>query len=62
MDTDLNYFRYIVPCGLSKPVCSVRSLGSQATRDEVKQAIARSFAAVFDYDLAMAKQEAQEIR
>ena len=28
MDTDLSYFRYIVPCGLTKPVTSMRALGS----------------------------------
>ncbi len=27
VDTDLSYFKYIVPCGLTKPVCSLRSLG-----------------------------------
>ena len=27
VETDLNYFKYIVPCGLTKPVCSLRSLG-----------------------------------
>src|SRR5690349_15857437 len=54
VDTDLSYFQYIVPCGLSKPVCSLRSVGCTATRDEVKQAIAESFANVFDYELAMA--------
>jgi lipoyl(octanoyl) transferase len=62
IDTDLNYFRYIVPCGLTKPVCSLRSLGCAATREEVKQAIIASFAKAFDYELVMAEQEAQEIR
>ncbi|MBV9084541.1 MAG: lipoyl(octanoyl) transferase LipB, partial [Acidobacteriaceae bacterium] len=49
VDTDLRYFQYIVPCGLTKPVCSLRSLGSTATREEVKQAIAATFADVFGY-------------
>ena len=62
VDTDLTYFQYIVPCGLAKPVCSLRSLGCMATRDEVKKAIITSFAAAFDYETMMAKQEAQEIR
>jgi lipoyl(octanoyl) transferase len=52
--TDLSYFHYIVPCGLSKPVCSLRSLGCQASREEVMGAIAASFAKVFEYKLAMA--------
>jgi lipoyl(octanoyl) transferase len=62
VDTDLNYFKYIVPCGLSKPVCSLRSLGCRASRDEVKCAIATSFANVFGYQVAMAQPELQEIR
>ena len=56
IDTDLSYFQYIVPCGLSKPVCSLRSLGCQADRDEVMGAVAASFANVFDYELATADQ------
>ena len=32
VDTDLSYFRYIVPCGLTKPVTSMRALGCQAHR------------------------------
>jgi lipoyl(octanoyl) transferase len=60
VETDLRYFQYIVPCGLSKPVCSLRSLGFMATRDEVKHAIACSFAKVFDYEMVMANQP-QEI-
>ncbi len=27
VDTDLTYFQYIVPCGLTKPVTSMRALG-----------------------------------
>jgi lipoate-protein ligase B len=61
VETDLSYFHYIVPCGLSKPVCSLRSLGCQATREEVQQAVAASFANVFGYQLATAGQELQEI-
>lgn len=62
VDTDLSYFRYIVPCGLTKPVCSLGSLGCRASREEVMGAIAASFAKVFDYELAMAHEELQEIR
>jgi lipoyl(octanoyl) transferase len=57
LETDLSYFQYIVPCGLAKPVCSLRSLGCEATREEVMHAIAASFANVFEY-----QQELQEIR
>lgn len=61
VETDLSYFHYIVPCGLSKPVCSLRSLGCRASREEVQQAVAASFAKVFEYQLAAAGQELQEI-
>lgn len=47
VDTDLNYFRYIVPCGLTKPVTSMRALGVDARREEVVNAILRHFGAVF---------------
>ncbi len=29
IDTDLSYFSYIVPCGLKKPVTSMRAPGQQ---------------------------------
>jgi lipoate-protein ligase B len=61
VETDLNYFRYIVPCGLTKPVCSLRSLNCMASREEVMRAIAASFANVFDYELVMETEELQEI-
>ncbi len=48
VDTDLSYFRYIVPCGLTKPVTSMRAMGSQATREEVIQTLERSFGRVFE--------------
>lgn len=62
IDTDLSYFRYIVPCGLTKPVCSLRTLGCAASREEVMDAIAASFARMFGYELAMANEALQEIR
>jgi lipoyl(octanoyl) transferase len=46
--TDLSYFQYIVPCGLTKPVTSMRALGSNATRPEVVRALAQHFAHTFD--------------
>jgi len=57
IDTDLNYFQYIVPCGLTKPVCSLRGLGCGTRRDEVMSAIATSFAKIFDYELVQQLQE-----
>ncbi len=62
LSTDLSYFKYIVPCGLTKPVCSLRSLGCFATRDAVTDALAASFAEIFGYQLVMANAEMQEIR
>lgn len=47
---DLAYFRYIVPCGLSLPVTSMRALGIQAERGEVQQRIAHLFHEVFEFD------------
>jgi len=49
--TDLSYFRYIVPCGLTKPVTSLQALGRTADRDQVVAALARSFARVFDREM-----------
>ena len=37
--TDLRYFQYIVPCGLTKPVTSMQELGSGASREEVLAAL-----------------------
>jgi lipoyl(octanoyl) transferase len=48
LETDLDYFRYIVPCGLDKPVTSMRALGCQAKREQVVAALAHRFAGVFD--------------
>jgi len=66
VETDLSYFKYIVPCGLTKPVCSLRSLGCNAGREEVMSAIAASFAAIFEFEPPMAgllaHQELQETR
>lgn len=53
VDTDLTYFRYIVPCGLTQPVTSMRAAGSGAERKEIIGALARNFARVFDRDLIL---------
>jgi lipoyl(octanoyl) transferase len=62
VDTDLSYFKYIVPCGLTKPVCSLRSIGCKVSHQEVQRAITASFANVFDYQPVMADRELQEIQ
>lgn len=43
IDTDLRYFQYIVPCGLARPVTSVRALGCNASRQEIAAAVAEQF-------------------
>ncbi len=50
INTDLEYFRLIVPCGIqSKPVTSMaRELGREIDLDQVAQAAARSFGSVFN--------------
>jgi lipoate-protein ligase B len=62
VDTDLSYFQYIVPCGLTKPVTSLRRLGCGASRAEVLSAMAASFANVFQYELVTAQEQLQETR
>jgi lipoyl(octanoyl) transferase len=62
VDTDLSYFKYIVPCGLTKPVTSLRKLGCMASGEEVRGAVAASFAKVFQYELIAAQERLQETR
>ncbi|MEO8028923.1 MAG: lipoyl(octanoyl) transferase LipB [Bryobacteraceae bacterium] len=50
LDTDLRYFEYIVPCGLKKPVTSMRALGSNASRAEVITAISAAAGRVFNFE------------
>jgi lipoyl(octanoyl) transferase len=49
--TDLSYFRYIVPCGLTKPVTSLEALGCTASRDEVVLALIREFSSQFGLEI-----------
>jgi lipoyl(octanoyl) transferase len=51
VSTDLDYFRLIVPCGLTKPVTSLEAIGCRASRDDVVAAVTRAFARVFDLSL-----------
>jgi lipoyl(octanoyl) transferase len=53
LNTDLNYFQYIIPCGLTQPVTSMRALGSNATRSEVTLALTHAFARVFERNMRM---------
>lgn len=51
LDTNLDYFRYIVPCGLAKPVTSLRKLGCRASRQQVTDALLHQFERVFDLQI-----------
>jgi lipoyl(octanoyl) transferase len=51
VSTDLSFFQYIVPCGLSKPVTSMAALGVQAGLHEVGQTLATHFGRVFDCEM-----------
>lgn len=51
VETDLSYFNYIVPCGLTRPVTSMRAMGCQASRAQVIAAVERNFALVFNREL-----------
>ncbi len=51
VSTDLSYFRYIVPCGLTKPVTSMRELGVGAGREEVVSALVGEFGRIFNTEM-----------
>jgi lipoyl(octanoyl) transferase len=50
VNTDLNYFNYIIPCGIqNKQVTSLqKELGKEMNMDEVKEKIKEKFEKVFD--------------
>jgi len=48
--TDLKYFQYIVPCGLTKPVTSIEEQGCNVPREDVVDALARQFVKHFQFD------------
>lgn len=50
IDTDLSYFQYIIPCGLTKPVTSMRELGSTASRLEVMARMTEHFGRIYSLD------------
>lgn len=49
--TDLSYFQYIVPCGLTRPVTSMQALGRTASRADVEAALAREFSKEFEFEM-----------
>jgi lipoyl(octanoyl) transferase len=51
VNTDLSYFGYIVPCGLTKPVTSMAKLGVDAALPDVNARLAMRFGQVFDREI-----------
>ena len=51
VSTDMSYFQYIVPCGLTKPVTSMAQLGVRATLEEVSRSLAANFGRNFDCEM-----------
>ena len=51
--TDLSYFQYIVPCGLTRPVTSMAQLGAHAPLEEVSRSLAAQFGRVFECEMLM---------
>ncbi len=50
IDPDMSYFTCIVPCGLTKPVVSMRELGCTASWQAVAERVQHHFFQVFDFD------------
>ena len=55
VSTDLDYFKYIVPCGLTKPVTSMQALGIRAGAEDVKASLARHFGRAFEREIEWAE-------
>ena len=53
VSTDLSYFQYIVPCGLTKPVTSMARLASAPRLDEVSRKLAANFGRVFECEMLL---------
>ena len=51
VSTDMSYFQYIVPCGLTKPVTSMAQLGVRVTREDVSRRLAAHFGRIFDCEM-----------
>jgi lipoyl(octanoyl) transferase len=51
VSTDLSYFQYIVPCGLTKPVTSMAQLGARVSVHEAGKILAGHFGRIFDYEM-----------
>jgi lipoyl(octanoyl) transferase len=54
VSTDVSYFQYIVPCGLTLPVTSMEQMGVRTTVAEVSSRLAESFGRVFECQVVQA--------
>jgi lipoyl(octanoyl) transferase len=53
VSTNLDYFRYIVPCGLAHPVTSMERIGMRPSRSDVAAALIGQFGFVFEKHIAV---------
>jgi lipoyl(octanoyl) transferase len=60
VNTDMSYFQYIVPCGLTKPVTSMAQLGIKTNLEEVSERLAEHFCRTFEMEGLMACGTAEE--
>jgi len=51
VSTDLSFFQYIVPCGLTKPVTSMEQLGCRASWQDVAERVAAHFGHIFEREM-----------
>jgi lipoyl(octanoyl) transferase len=59
--TDLRYFQYIVPCGLTKPVTSMQALGCEVPRDKVESRLARHLGRKFNLQMSEAAVQTERV-
>src|SRR3954451_1914691 len=52
VSTDLTYFQYIVPCGLTKPVTSMAQLGVGASVEKVGKSLAVNLGRIFEVEVS----------
>ncbi|WP_031500391.1 lipoyl(octanoyl) transferase LipB [Bryobacter aggregatus] len=61
INTDLRYFQYIVPCGLTLPVTSMEALGVTVQREEVMRVLSRHLAEIFHHEFTDSIENLQEM-